>query len=232
MFLVLSALWTPVALAQEVPELRIMSTNYIGGGDYWEGEYYQLLIAAILGMTVMASARDLISIFIALETLSIPAYMLAGWRKRDLHGNEAGVKYYLLGVLAYGELSAFDRLAATHAAGALPSTSRVAASTGAPMTDMPYNRLGRSGLKVSALSFGSWVTFGTPLGANNLAAPASTYTITVDNLGLADVPNVVVTDTLPTGTTLVSSTGCLESPAGGAPTCTIASASGCWKMNM
>ena len=36
----------------------------------------------------------------ALELLSIPAYMLAGWRKRDLHGNEAGVKYYLMGVFA------------------------------------------------------------------------------------------------------------------------------------
>lgn len=53
-----------------------------------------------------------------------------------------------------------------------------------------------------------------------------TYTITVENLGLADAPNVVITDTLPTGTTLVSSTGCVESPAGGAPTCTIASVPG------
>lgn len=53
-----------------------------------------------------------------------------------------------------------------------------------------------------------------------------TYTITVDNLGLADAPNVVVTDTLPPGTTLVSSTGCVESPDGGAPTCTIASVPG------
>lgn len=53
-----------------------------------------------------------------------------------------------------------------------------------------------------------------------------TYTIMVENLGLADAPNVVVTDTLPAGTTLVSSTGCLESPAGGAPTCTIASVPG------
>jgi NADH-quinone oxidoreductase subunit N len=51
-------------------------------------------------MVVMASARDLVSIFIALEFLSIPAYMLAAWRKRDRHSNEAGVKYYLLGVFA------------------------------------------------------------------------------------------------------------------------------------
>ena len=39
----------------------------------WEGEYYFLLLSSIFGMVVMASSRDLISIFIALETLSIPA---------------------------------------------------------------------------------------------------------------------------------------------------------------
>jgi len=78
----------------------LMSTNYIAEGDYAEGEYYFLLLCSLLGMTLMASARDLITVFIALELLSIPAYMLAGWRKRDLIGNEAGVKYYLMGVFA------------------------------------------------------------------------------------------------------------------------------------
>jgi len=78
----------------------LLSTNYIAEGDYAEGEYYFLLLSSILGMTVMASARDLVSIFVALELLSIPAYLLAGWRKRDLQGNEAGVKYYLMGVFA------------------------------------------------------------------------------------------------------------------------------------
>jgi NADH-quinone oxidoreductase subunit N len=78
----------------------LLSTNYIAEGDYWEGEYYQLLLCSVLGMMVMASARDLISVFVALELLSIPAYMLAAWRKRDLKGNEAGMKYYLMGVFA------------------------------------------------------------------------------------------------------------------------------------
>jgi NADH-quinone oxidoreductase subunit N len=78
----------------------LLSTNYIAEGDYAEGEYYFLLLASVLGMTVMASSRDLVSIFVALELLSIPAYLLAGWRKRDLHGNEAGAKYYLMGVFA------------------------------------------------------------------------------------------------------------------------------------
>ena len=78
----------------------LLSTNYIAEGDYWENEYYGLLVSSLLGMVVMASARDLITIFVALELLSIPAYMLATWRKRDVRSNEAGLKYYLMGVFA------------------------------------------------------------------------------------------------------------------------------------
>jgi NADH-quinone oxidoreductase subunit N len=80
----------------------LLSTDYIAEGDYYEGEYYFMLLSSIAGMLMMASARDLISIFVALELLSIPAYLLAGWRKRDLRGNEASLKYYLLGVFASG----------------------------------------------------------------------------------------------------------------------------------
>ncbi len=78
----------------------LISVHYIGEGDYWEGEYYTLLLSSVLGMMLMASARDLISVFVALEVLSIPGYMLAAWRKRDLASGEAGVKYYLMGVFA------------------------------------------------------------------------------------------------------------------------------------
>ncbi len=78
----------------------LLSTNYVAEGDYWESEYYSLLTTAILGMLVMASARDLLVIFVALELLSIPAYMLAAWRKGDEKSNEAGLKYYLMGVFA------------------------------------------------------------------------------------------------------------------------------------
>ncbi len=78
----------------------LMAHRYVEEGDYYEGEFYFLLLCSILGMVVMASARDLITIFVALETLSIPGYILAGWRKRDLKSNEASLKYYLLGVMA------------------------------------------------------------------------------------------------------------------------------------
>jgi NADH-quinone oxidoreductase subunit N len=78
----------------------LMSSRYVEEGDYYEGEFYFLVLCSILGMVAMSSARDLVTIFVALETLSIPGYMLAGWRKRDLKSNEASLKYYLLGVLA------------------------------------------------------------------------------------------------------------------------------------
>ena len=80
----------------------LMSTNYIEEGDYYESEFSFLLLSSLLGMVVISSSRDFITLFVALELLSIPAYMLAGWRKRDLRSNEAAMKYYLLGVLTSG----------------------------------------------------------------------------------------------------------------------------------
>lgn len=78
----------------------LLSFDYIGEGDYYEGEFAYLIVSSLLGMVVMASARDLLTIFVALELLSVPGYLLAGWRKRDERSNEASLKYYLLGVLA------------------------------------------------------------------------------------------------------------------------------------
>ncbi len=78
----------------------LLSSSHVEEGDYWRGEYWFLLLSSLLGMVMMASARDLVSVFVALEFLSIPAYMLAAWRKRDVKSNEAGVKYFLLGVFA------------------------------------------------------------------------------------------------------------------------------------
>jgi NADH-quinone oxidoreductase subunit N len=78
----------------------LLSVDYIGDGDYYQGEYYVLLLTSLLGMMVMASARDLISIFVALETISIPTFVLAGWRKHDPKSNEAAIKYYLIGVMS------------------------------------------------------------------------------------------------------------------------------------
>ena len=78
----------------------LLSSSHVEEGEYWRGEYWFLLLSSLLGMLMMTSSRDLVSIFVALEFLSIPAYMLAAWRKRDTKSNEAGVKYFMLGVFA------------------------------------------------------------------------------------------------------------------------------------
>jgi NADH-quinone oxidoreductase subunit N len=138
----------------------LMSTDYIAEGDYYEGEYYFMLLSSLLGMTVMASARDLISIFIALELLSIPAYLLAGWRKRDLKGNEASLKYYLLGVFAtavmlYGMSLIFGVTGSTvlHDIGA--SLQREGADIPLVAVGIVFVVVG-FGFKVSAVPFHTW----------------------------------------------------------------------------
>ena len=78
----------------------LMSHQYIESARYYQGEYYFLLLASVLGSLVMASARDLIILFIGLELTTGPLYMLAGWRKGDVKSNEASMKYFILGVLS------------------------------------------------------------------------------------------------------------------------------------
>ncbi len=138
----------------------LMSTNYIAEGDYAEGEYYFLLLSSLLGMLLMASARDLITVFIALELLSIPAYMLAGWRKRDLIGNEAGVKYYLMGVFAsaimlYGMSLLFGVAGDTRLVAIGEAVSGVAGETPMVTLAIVFVIVGFA-FKVSAVPFHTW----------------------------------------------------------------------------
>ena len=78
----------------------LMSVNYVESDRYYQGEYYFLLLASLLGSLVMASSRDLIILFIGLELVTGPLYLLAGWRKGDAKSNEASMKYFILGVLS------------------------------------------------------------------------------------------------------------------------------------
>jgi NADH-quinone oxidoreductase subunit N len=66
------------------------------------GEYYTLMLFSISGMLLMAQAADLIVIFLGLELLSIPLYVLAAWARPRLDSEEAGLKYFLLGAFATG----------------------------------------------------------------------------------------------------------------------------------
>ncbi|HEY7281401.1 MAG TPA: NADH-quinone oxidoreductase subunit N [Actinomycetota bacterium] len=77
-----------------------LSLRYMQDGRYYQGEYYVLLLSAFLGCLVMPSSRDLIMLFISLELVSAPGFLIAAFRKTDPKSNEAGLKYFLIGVLS------------------------------------------------------------------------------------------------------------------------------------
>jgi NADH-quinone oxidoreductase subunit N len=79
-----------------------LAYDYLKRTDLERGEYYTLLLFSIAGMMLMGMATDLIIIFIALELLSIPLYVLAGIAVPRLTSEEAAIKYFLLGAFSSG----------------------------------------------------------------------------------------------------------------------------------
>jgi NADH-quinone oxidoreductase subunit N len=81
-----------------------LSYRYFTEIRTYQGEYYFLLLSAFAGMLLMPSARDLVMIFIALEIVSIPGFVMAGLRKFDLRSNEGSLKFFMFGVLSVAVL--------------------------------------------------------------------------------------------------------------------------------
>jgi NADH-quinone oxidoreductase subunit N len=79
----------------------LMSINY---GDETmrerQGEFYFLVLSSFLGMMLISSARDMLMLFVALELVTAPGFLVAGFRKRDPRSNEAALKFFLIGVLS------------------------------------------------------------------------------------------------------------------------------------
>ncbi len=76
--------------------------GYIKRVGIERGEYYALLLFSVAGMMLMAQAADLIIVFLALEMLSIPLYVLSAFARPNTDSEEAGMKYFLLGAFSTG----------------------------------------------------------------------------------------------------------------------------------
>jgi len=76
----------------------LMSMSFMGLGQ--QGEFVGLVILATVGMGMMASAADLIMLYVAIETTSIALFILAAYLREDIRSTEAGLKYFLFGVAA------------------------------------------------------------------------------------------------------------------------------------
>jgi NADH-quinone oxidoreductase subunit N len=78
----------------------LIATIWIANEDLPAGEFHSLLLFATCGMMLMASAGDLVIVFLGLEILSIATYVLAGFRRTDVRSNESSLKYFILGSFA------------------------------------------------------------------------------------------------------------------------------------
>ncbi|MBM3267784.1 MAG: NADH-quinone oxidoreductase subunit N [Candidatus Sericytochromatia bacterium] len=78
-----------------------LSLDFVGERPYG-GEFYALLLMAVLGAMLAVTAGDLVEIFLAVELLSIASYVLSGWAKEERRGAEAALKYLLFGGTSSG----------------------------------------------------------------------------------------------------------------------------------
>ncbi|QGP93069.1 NAD(P)H-quinone oxidoreductase subunit 2, chloroplastic [Neomoorella glycerini] len=78
----------------------VCSFDYVEKMGFNQGEYYALLVLATLGMMVLASSGELISLYLGLELMTITFCILAAYRLDDARSAEAGIKYVLLGAMS------------------------------------------------------------------------------------------------------------------------------------
>ena len=82
----------------------IMSANWLRNYDKTAFEFPILILFSTLGMALMVSANDLVSLYLAIELQSLPLYVLATFNRNDSFSSESGVKYFILGALSSGLL--------------------------------------------------------------------------------------------------------------------------------
>lgn len=82
----------------------LMSLRFLDLERSQGGEFYALILFAVLGAMFLAGSTDFITLFIGLETMSLSVYVLVGWVKHNRKSNEAAMKYFLLGAFASGLL--------------------------------------------------------------------------------------------------------------------------------
>jgi NADH-quinone oxidoreductase subunit N len=137
-----------------------LAYDYLKRMNIERGEYYTLLLFSISGMMLMANAYDLIIVFLALELLSIPLYILAGFARPRLDSEEAALKYFLLGTFSsafvlYGIALLYGATGNTHLVGIAQLLKEGKANTSLFLGGAALMLVG-FGFKVAAVPFHRW----------------------------------------------------------------------------
>lgn len=139
----------------------LMSMGFLDRKGTNRGEFHALVLFAALGMMLMAGARDLMMVFIALELMSIAVYVLVGFDRLDARSAEASLKYFLLGAFS----SAFFLFGIALTWGAtgtadIPTIGQLVLSGAVPTSLMLLAGMGMLmigfGFKVAAMPFHMW----------------------------------------------------------------------------
>ncbi|PKK82193.1 MAG: NADH-quinone oxidoreductase subunit N [candidate division Zixibacteria bacterium HGW-Zixibacteria-1] len=78
----------------------LMARSYLVARNIEKFEFYPLVLFCTVGMMTMASSSDLVVIFLGLEIMSVPLYVMAGLARHDLESNESSIKYFIMGAFA------------------------------------------------------------------------------------------------------------------------------------
>ena len=157
----------------------LLSIDYLRRNGVESGEYYALLLFSTSGMMLLASAGDLLIVFLGIELMSLSLYVMAGLFKGRLASGEASMKYFLLGAFATGFL--LYGIALIYGATGSTNFDRIAAAAaGRPRDTMITIGLGLLlvgfGFKISSVPFHMWapdVYEGAPTSVTSLIATGS-----------------------------------------------------------
>ncbi|HEV8586236.1 MAG TPA: NADH-quinone oxidoreductase subunit N, partial [Methylomirabilota bacterium] len=157
----------------------LLSIDYLRRNGVESGEYYALVLFSTAGMLLLASAGDLLVVFLGIELMSLSLYVLAGIFKTRLASAEASMKYFLLGAFATGFL--LYGIALIYGATGSTNFDRIAAAVaGRPRDTMITIGLGLLlvgfGFKISSVPFHMWapdVYEGAPTSVTALIATGS-----------------------------------------------------------
>jgi NADH-quinone oxidoreductase subunit N len=138
-----------------------LAYEYLKRMNIERGEYYALILFSVTGMMLMAYAYDLVIVFLAIELLSIPLYILAGFARPRLDSEESALKYFILGAfssgfLLYGIAMVFGATAKTDLAGITQAVSAGTANLPLLLVAACLVLVG-FGFKMGVVPFNMWV---------------------------------------------------------------------------
>src|SRR2546426_2811864 len=134
----------------------LASVDYVRRFRFFKGEYYFLVLMSALGMMFMVSANDLLSVFITLEFSTFGFYVLVAYLRKDMASNEAGIKFFILGVFAAGLLAYGISLVYGETGKLVFSDMKAAQAT--PGLAIGFLLIfGALGFKIGAVPFHSWI---------------------------------------------------------------------------